>query len=137
MYTTALDLVKEILADEELNECCKELTGKNLTTFTSGPRLNTPAAVIEFGDAEIRGKRENTVFHVVYNITFVMSFFGSDGFEKCHLFLDNFIKVALNYESEKDDKKVYVIRVDPTMVEKDPEKDWWGITVRIVVGCLD
>ncbi len=137
MYKAALELMKEIFSDTELNDYVKEMTGKNLTVFTSGPRLNTPAVAIEFAGSDKRGERVNSIYHTIYRCTFIMSFFGSDGFEKCHDLLDKVVEIIFNYEvSDDNGASVIVQNIEPSMIEKDPERDWWTLEVLITVGSL-
>ena len=134
MYVEAYELIKEILQDEHLNEHIEEVTGKSLALIDSGPQVTVPAVAIEFRGGEIT-RPDNHKQEVEYHVIFALPFFGSDSMKLCHDFLDVLVETFFAHEKLTDNgRNSFVMRLDPLLLEKDPEEDWWTVGVRAAIA---
>lgn len=134
MYVEAYELIKEILQDEHLNEHIEDATGKSLAIIDSGPQVTLPAVAIEFKGGAIT-RPDNQKQEVEYDVIFALPFFGTDGMKLCHDFLDVLIDTFFAHEKlNNEGRNSFAIRVDPMLLEKDPEEDWWTVGVRAAIA---
>ena len=137
MYVEAYELIREVLEDEELQACVKELTGKRLAVIDSGPLVTSPAAGIIFEGGEIT-RAENTIQSVDYTVTFTMPHWGRDGMMKCHRLLDEAVEAFFAHEirapSGRSQERNFVMTANPTLMEEDPEDKWWAVALRVTVS---
>lgn len=137
MYVEAYSLLREILEDEELNQYVKDSTGKRLAIIDSGPMTTTPAASISFVGGTIN-RGENSMQGTEYTVTFLMPYWGADGMKKCHALLDVAVEAFFAHElrepAGRNQRRNFVLRVNPTLMEEDPEKKWWIVALQVTIS---
>lgn len=131
MYKEAYLLIREALDDEQLNQYVFENMGKNLAIINAGAQITTPAANITLSGGT-QSRRSNTSNSVEYLISFAMPFFGSDAFDKCLDFIDFAIPIFLEYRTKTE----FIRIINPSIIEKDSERDFWIINFNITVEVL-
>lgn len=137
MYVEAYELIHEILEDEELNKYVKETTGKRLAIIDSGPATTAPAASITFVGGAVN-RSENTLQHTDYTVTFSMPYWGADGMKKCHRLLDVAMEAFFAHEvrepAGRNQRKNYVVTMNPSLIEEDPEAKWWIVSLQATIS---
>ena len=134
MYKEAYELIREVLEDEQLNRYVLETTGKALTVIDSGPQVTMPAAAIVFDGGEV-SRAENSMQTVEYDVPFALPYWGADGMKKCHDFLDVAIDAFFSHEQrDSTGRRNFVVKVNPFMIEEEPEEKWWAVTLRVTVS---
>ena len=133
MYKEAYELIREILEDEKLNEFVKRTTGKRLAIIDSGPKVTFPAAGIVFRGGEI-SRPDNTMQEVQYDIPFGLPYFDTNAMARCHEFLDVAVEAFFAHERLTGGHRNFVKRVEPLLVEDDPEEKCWTVAVRATIS---
>lgn len=137
MYSEAYSLLREILEDEELNQYVKDSTGKRLAVIDSGPMTTTPAASISFVGGWVN-RGENTMQETNYMVTFSMPYWGADGMKKCHKLLDVAVEAFFAHEMRepagRNQRRNWVLLVNPSLMEEDPEKKWWIVALQVTIS---
>ena len=134
MYKEAYGLIRDILEDEQLNKYVLETTGKALAVIDSGPQVTMPAAAIVFNGGEV-SRAENSMQTVEYDVPFALPYWGADGMRKCHDFLDVALDAFFSHEQHSETgRRNFVVKVNPFMMEEEPEEKWWAVTIRVTVS---
>lgn len=132
MFKEVYSFICEILADEQLNQYIFENIGKRLTIINAGAQVTTPAVNVTLSDGT-QTRRNNTNNEVNYVASFALPFFGADAFEKCLDFLDFVIPICFEYRT----KNKFIKNINPSIIEKDSERDFWIINLNITVEVLN
>ena len=133
MYKEAYELIREILEDDKLNEFVHKTTGKRLAIIDSGPKVTFPAVGIVYRDGEI-SRPDNNMQEVQYDIPFGLPYFDANAMARCHEFLDVVIDAFFAHERLTEGRRNFVKRVEPLLVEDDPEEKWWTVAVRATIA---
>lgn len=133
MYKEAYELIREILEDEKLNEFIQKTTGKRLAIIDSGPKVTFPAVGIMLHGGEI-SRPDNNMQEVQYNIPFGLPYFDANAMARCHEFLDVAIEAFFAHERLTEGRRNFVKRVEPLLVEDDPEEKCWTVAVRATIA---
>ena len=133
MYKEAYELIREILEDEKLNEFIQKTTGKRLAIIDSGPKVTFPAAGIMFRGGEI-SRPDNNMQEVQYDVPFGLPYFDANAMARCHEFLDVAIETFFAHEPHTGGHRNIVNRVEPPLVEDDPEEKCWTVAVRATIA---
>lgn len=133
MYKEAYELIREILEDDKLNEFVQKTTGKRLAIIDSGPKVTFPAAGIMFRGGEI-SRPDNNMQEVQYDVPFGLPYFDANAMARCHEFLDVAIEAFFAHERLTGGHRNFVKRVEPLLVEDDPEEKCWTVAVRATIA---
>ena len=75
---------------------------------------------------------------VEYDIPFALPYWGADGMRKCHDFLDVALDAFFSHERRNSTgRRNFVVKVNPFMIEEDPEEKFWLVTLRVTVSIFN
>ena len=132
MFKEAYQLVREILADEQLNAHIAEVTGKHLAVIDAGVKVSAPCAAISVNGGSC-SRRTNSNAEIGFIVSFILPFWGTDAFMKCIDFVDFALPIFFDYK----DRHNFILRAAPGIYEPDKVgSQFWTVDFLLTVSAF-